>query len=49
MAAKTKDPTSLPAATDLFRPCALLEGATHLVLEGSTMVYDFLERASLIG
>jgi SAM-dependent methyltransferase len=42
---KTKDPTSLPAAKDLFRPCALLEGATHLVLEGSTMVYDFLERA----
>jgi SAM-dependent methyltransferase len=42
---KTSDPTPLPAAKDLFRPCALLDGAAHLVLQGSTMVYDFLERA----
>ena len=42
---KAQDPTSLPAAKELFRPCALLDGAAHLVLEGSTMVYDFLERA----
>jgi SAM-dependent methyltransferase len=42
---KTSDPTPLPAAKELFRPCALLDGAAHLVLAGSTMVYDFLERA----
>jgi SAM-dependent methyltransferase len=42
---KTSDPIPLTAAKDLFRPCALLDGAAHLVLEGSTMVYDFLERA----
>jgi SAM-dependent methyltransferase len=42
---KTNDPTALPAAKDLFRPCALLDGAAHLVPEGSTMVYEFLQRA----
>jgi SAM-dependent methyltransferase len=42
---KTKDPTLLPVAKDLFRPSASLDGVAHLVLEGSTMVYDFLERA----
>jgi SAM-dependent methyltransferase len=42
---KTNDPTSLPAAKDLFRPCALLDGTAHLVPEGSTMVYEFLQRA----
>jgi SAM-dependent methyltransferase len=42
---KANDPTSLPAAKDLFRPCALLDGTAHLAPEGSTMVYDFLQRA----
>jgi SAM-dependent methyltransferase len=42
---KAKDPKLAPAANDLFRPCALLDGAAHLTLEGSTMIYDFLEKA----
>jgi SAM-dependent methyltransferase len=41
---KVKDPTSLRAAKDLFRPCALLDGVAHLAPEESTMIYDFLEK-----
>jgi SAM-dependent methyltransferase len=38
---KTRDPMALPATKDLFRPYALLDGAAHLALQGSTMIYDF--------
>jgi hypothetical protein len=41
---KTRDPTVLPATKELFRPCALLDGSAQLVLDDSTMIYNFFEK-----
>jgi len=41
----TEDPMVLRAAQTLFRATPALDGAAHLEVEHSTMIYEFLEQA----